>query len=239
MRKASKIFVVFNPKKPNARELAQEVRGLINSSSASVVDNPKNADLLVIIGGDGTLLYNKLKYNLPIFAIGSEKSFICQSHAGNWREKLARILSNGYKVEKRMMLSCSVDDVYIEDALNEVAIHTRNHRVIDIELLIGEKKFAFYADGVIFSTPTGSTAYCYSSGGSELSKHARKYEIVAIAPYRRAFTHVSVPDSMVAAAIVKSDNADLVFDGQYIHHVKSGSVVKVWKSSRYLELVKV
>jgi NAD+ kinase len=126
----------------------------------------------------------------------------------------------------------------MEDALNEIVVHSRNHRVVDIELLVGRRRFAFYADGVMFSTPTGSSAYCYSCGGRELPKHARKYEIVAIAPYRRAFTYAIVPDSVTASAVVKSNNADLISDGQFIHHLKAGSIIKVWKSSRAIELVK-
>lgn len=238
MRKVNRALVVFNPKKPHAKELARDVRRFIRASGAEVVMDAKDADLLVIISGDGTLLYNKLRYNLPIFAIGSERSFICQAHAGNWRDKLARILSDGYEIERRTMLSCAVNGARMEDALNEIVVHSRNHRVVDIELLVGRRRFAFYADGVMFSTPTGSSAYCYSCGGRELPKHARKYEIVAIAPYRRAFTYAIVPDSVTASAVVKSNNADLISDGQFIHHLKAGSIIKVWKSSRAIELVK-
>ncbi len=238
MKRLRRALVIFNPKKPHAKELATEVSAFLRANGAEVVKHAEIADALIIVSGDGTLLYHKSKYRLPIFAIGSETSFICQATSKNWGGKLLRIIRDGFRTEKRMMLACEVNGKVVENALNEVVIRSRDHRVIDLEVSVGGKRFSFYADGILFSTPTGASAYCYSCGGSELPKHARRYEVVAIAPYRRLFKPMIVRDSAVSSATTKSSTADLVFDGQFIHRVKPGSKIRVYKSRQTVELIR-
>jgi len=232
-----RVLIVPNPRKPDAKRLAVEVRRLVERAGISVAGGAAGADLLIIVGGDGTLLYNKGMYSLPIFAIGSKRSFICQATRENWRAKLGKVL-RGFTVERRMMLACIVRGKAVEHALNEVVIRSRDHRVIDIHVRIGGRQSEFYADGILFSTPTGSSAYCYSCGGRELPRHARRYEIVAIAPYRRRFKPVVVPDSAACAAWTMSRSADLVFDGQFIHHMAPGTRMAIRRSKRTVELVR-
>lgn len=230
--------IVWNPKKPKAKIIAREVGRFLSARGIRVVAQPSKADLLIIVGGDGTLLYNKGFFRLPIFAIGSRRSFICQATAENWKKKLGRIINKGFTVEKRMMLACEVSGKVLENALNEVVIRSRNHRVIDMHLQIGRRRADFLADGVLFSTPTGSSAYCYSCGGKELPKNAGKYAVVAIAPYRRAFKPTVVSDSAECSAYTESNSADLVFDGQFIHKIRPRAKVRIRKSKRFTELVR-
>jgi len=239
MKKLRKALVIFNPTKPFARKLAEKVKRFIRSRGAEVVSNPKLADALIMVSGDGTILYNKDRYDLPIFAIGSRNSVICQSSTENWEKRLGRIIDSGFSTESRSMLTCEAGGKPIKDALNEIVIRSRDHRVIDIHLSIGGKRHEFYADGVLFTTPTGSTAYCYSCGGSILPKHSRKYEIVGIAPYMRAFKPTTVRDSAVTMASTPSRTADLVFDGQFIHHIKPNAKIRIRKSRRAVRLVMV
>jgi len=238
MRQLKSAILIYNPTKPHAKALAGEVRRFLTTHGARVVREEKSADALITVSGDGTLLYHKSRYNLPIFAIGNENSAICQAKADNWKRMLSRILQRGFTTERRGMLSCEAGGKVVEDALNEVVIRSRDHRVIDILLGVNGKKFKFLADGVLFSTPTGSTAYCYSCGGRKLPVHARKYEAVAIAPYRRAFRPMVLKDSAICAASTQSRAADLVFDGQFIHRMSPGSRIRVFKSRRAIHLIK-
>ena len=238
MMRLKSALVVVNPTKPCAKLLASEVRRFLAANNIRVVKRAAGASMLITIGGDGTLLYNKSKFQLPIFAIGSERSSICQSTAKNWKVKLQRILARGFTTEKRMMLECKVDGRKVEDALNDVVIRSRNHRVITLKLNVGARHFSFCADGVLFSTPTGSTAYCYSCGGSELPRHARRYEVVAVAPYRRAFKPQVIQDSTACSVVVKTSNADLVFDGQFVRRVKAGSKIGIRKSRENVMLIR-
>jgi NAD+ kinase len=237
MRKLKHAAIVWNPKKPEAKKLAARVRVFLAAGGARITGAGR-ADVLFIVGGDGTLLYNKGRFGMPIFAIGSERSFICQATAANWMAVVRKIMRRGFATERRMMLACEVGGRVIENALNEIVIRSRDHRVIDLHVEVGGRRSEFYADGVLFSTPTGSSAYCYSCGGRELPLHAHMYEVAAIAPYRRLFRPVVVPDSTACTAWTMSGSADLVFDGQFIHRMKPGARVRIRKSARTVELVK-
>jgi NAD+ kinase len=224
--------IVANPKKEVAEKLKPEVAEFLRRKGIGIV---KSGDILITIGGDGTMLYNKDKFEQPIFGIGSRKSYICQANFENWRRKLAEVLS-GYKLESRMMLECGISGRKYKKALNEVVVRSRDHRVIELTVFVGNKKVTFKADGVIFATPTGSTGYAYSCGGPELNKKAKKYVVVAIAPYRRAFKPLVVDEKMKCAVYVKRGNADLVIDGQFIHPADLGDKIKIEKNG-YVKLI--
>lgn len=224
--------VVANPKKEVAEELKLEVAEFLRKKGIEVV---RSGEILITIGGDGTMLYSKDKFNQPIFGIGSDRSMICQAKFKNWRKKLGDLLKS-YRIDYRMMLVCGIGGRKYKKALNEVVIRSRDHRVIELTLLVGNKKYTFKADGVIFSTPTGSTSYAYSSGGPELNKKARKYVVVAIAPYRRAFKPLVVSDKTKCIACLRDGNADLVTDGQFIHPVEVGEKIRIEKDG-YAKLI--
>jgi NAD+ kinase len=227
-------FVTPNPEKRIAVELRREVESFLEKQGVEV---KRGGDILITIGGDGTLLYNKDRYKQPIFGIGNEKSFICQSSFKHWREMLSAVLRSS-RIEWRSMLRCSIAGRIYENALNEICIRSRDHRVIDVSLSFLGKNKKFRADGVLFSTPTGSSAYAYSAGAPQLKPKTRKYEIVPIAPYRREFKPVILSDSKRCEMSVTAGNADLVIDGQFIHGVKLNSKIKVFKSERKLGLLK-
>jgi NAD+ kinase len=227
-------FVVPNPSKEWAVKLQKDVVHFLEKHGVSVI---KGGEALITIGGDGTLLHAKKKQHRLVFGIGSEKSFICQSNLNNWRSLLSRVLRS-CRVERRSMLQCRISRRVYEDALNEICIRSRDHRVIEISLSFPGKRRRFRADGILFSTPTGSTAYAYSCGAPELPPRVRKYEIVPIAPYRREFQPVIVPDSAKCEMKVIEGNADLVIDGQFIHKVLLNSKIRVQRSEKKLGLLK-
>lgn len=225
--------IAANPKKGWAVRLENEVERFLIERGVEV---RRGGDMLITIGGDGTLLYNKI-CGKPVFGIGNERSFICQSNLKNWRSILSKALRRN-RVERRSMLQCRSGGRRYEDALNEVCIRSRDHRLIELLLFLNNKKTIFRADGVLLSTPTGSTAYAYSCGAPELRPTARKYEVVPIAPYRRQFKPTVVPDSTTCEVELLKGNADLVIDGQFIHHIKLNSRIRVELSKNRFLLLK-
>ncbi|MBM3229845.1 hypothetical protein FJZ26_05415, partial [Candidatus Parvarchaeota archaeon] len=208
--------VLANPKKKWAGLVKSQVESFLASRGIQVVqknqDNGKvgNAQLAITVGGDGTILHNKAHYGKIIFGIGSKTSWICQARNTNWKSRLARFLSlcsknktaasNSDKLtSKRLVLQGRLNSKNLPIALNDIAVKTASHRIVDFSLRYGVKngtrRARFFADGFIFSTPTGSGAYAYSAGGRELAFDARAYQLVAIAPYRRAFLPVVVRQS--------------------------------------------
>ncbi|MFH1285520.1 MAG: hypothetical protein ABIH99_02970 [Candidatus Micrarchaeota archaeon] len=236
--KIKKVIVIANNKIGDARKreargkLKREVIEFLEARGVGVVEEAGKANAVVTIGGDGTILYVKQKIQgKPIFAIGGKFSAICQTKKTNWKKPLERAIARG-AVEKRSMLACSFDGKKSEDALNEICVRNRSCRAVWFELTAGKKKFVFRADGIIFATPTGSTAYAYSCGGKRLARNARGYEIVAVAPYRREFKPLVINEREKALLRVKSHGEiEVVVDGQFGHKLRGNNVL-VFKSSR-------
>ncbi len=237
MKKLRSATVVANPRKEWAVYARHEVEKFLRGRGVCV--SPRG-EILITIGGDGTILYNKA-CAVPIFGIGTHTSFICQARRENWREKLEKIIARGYETTRRVMLSCELNGRKVQDALNEFALRSHCHRVLEFELSARGKTFKFSADGLIFATPTGSSAYSYSCGGGELPHHARKYVITPIAPHRRAFNPLAVSDHAVSRVFVFAEcEADLIVDGQFTHKLKFGrNTARIYKSRKHVELVNV
>ena len=243
MKKISRAFVVANNGKPFALQVKKEVQSFLSKRGISrSVSSPQ---LIITVGGDGTVLFSKKYYGIPFFSIGSKTSFICPANFSDWREKLSRALRDG-KLEGRLLLEASVNGKKLPLSLNEIGIRNPEPRLLSMHLVAGsrqhaarksrtcragssairqqswrrsagagEKHFAFRADGVFFSTPTGSMAYCYSCGGKEMKRTAKAYQAVAIAPFRRLFHPTIIPASSACILRVSGvDRAHLFIDGQ-------------------------
>jgi NAD+ kinase len=210
----SRAAVVANEKKPIARSVKREVRKFLEARGIQITNS--SPQLVVSVGGDGTVLFSKKHYGVPFFAIGSSTSFICQAKFSNWEGKLARALASPC-LEKRLMLSCFLDGKRLPPALNEVGIRNPEPRVLSIHLSAGKKQYAFRADGILLSTPTGSPAYAYSCGGREMKKTDRKYQAVAISPFRRLFSPLLLSASTRCALRISGhERAQLFLDGQIV-----------------------
>lgn len=232
MMRIRRAIIAPNPRKNWAHVIARQLHEFLRQRGIKVTSSKKNADFMITIGGDGTVLREKRHTSLPIFAIGSASSYFCQARNSNWRRVLARALARP-KLQKRMMLSSWLNGVRMEDALNEVFMRNWDHRVLDLDLRANGYRGKFLADGVIFSTPTGSSAYAYSAGGRQLPPIAKQYEIVGLAPYRRAFKPMVVKDSTVSTLIVRTKRpAFAVIDGQFSHKLKAGENKLVVRRSK-------
>ena len=230
--KIARAAISPNPRKRWAHRIARELHPFLRKRGISVTHSRAHADILITIGGDGTILHEKKHCEAPIFGIGSETSFICQARRENWKAVLAKALRKP-RIGERMQLASWLNGRRLEDAMNDVFVRNSDHRVLDFDLQVNGRKFNFTADGVIFSTPTGSTAYAYSAGGIELKLGAKKYEVVGLAPYRRRFRPQIVGDLTKSTVIVHTRRpAIAVIDGQYGYKLKAGRNKLVVKKSK-------
>jgi len=209
--RVTKAALFANSRKPIALKVRRNVLSFLSQRGVSLSSSPQ---LVITVGGDGTVLYSKKHYGVPYFSIGSSTSFICQADFSNWRSKLPRVLSS-LKTEPRLLLSSSLNGKPLPLALNEVGIRNPAPRVLSLHIAAGKRHFAFRADGMLFSTPTGSPAYCYSCGGKEMKKNARNYQAVAISPFRRLFPPTIFPASTACTLRFSGrERAQLFIDGQ-------------------------
>lgn len=148
-------------------------------------------DIVMPIGGDGTIMraaQTAAQFGKPILGVNAgHVGFLTQAELHELTE-LERIFTGDYKLLDRMMLEAKVENsgnssVFI--ALNDVVIrHGDSDRIVEVEVTQGEKLVASHrADGVIFSTPTGSTAYSMSAGGPVVSPELSVIIMTAICPH--------------------------------------------------------
>lgn len=228
--------VFANMKKGIAKKVRCEVLAFLGKRGVRISKKPQ---LAITIGGDGTVLYNKGHYGVPHFAIGSASSFICQANFSNWKPLLARALAGG-GVERRLLLCCEVDGKRLPPALNEIGIRNPMPRVLSMHLEAGKRHHAFRADGILFSTPTGSPAYCYSCGGSQMPFGSRGYQVVAISPFRRMFPPTILKEKEgCTLRISGGERARLFIDGQDFGFFTSKNTLRAYACRKDFLFAKV
>lgn len=211
-----------------------------------------NSDLVVCLGGDGTFLKAARRIyhrELPILGINlGNLGFLTEVDRDNIDLAIEQLFNGKYEIEERMMLDTVIyrkDEAPIKDiALNDVVIgRGAVSRIISIKAYINDTFVdTFPGDGLIISSPTGSTAYSLSAGGPIVEPDTNLLLITPICPhilYSRSF--VAKFDSVVRAVI--EDNyqfgAMVTPDGQEGHAVGGGDVVEVKKSPYCTKFVKI
>jgi NAD+ kinase len=240
--RVKRALVFANRKKPQTAALKREVERFLLAHGVSLSGRPQ---LVITIGGDGTVLYHKRHYGVPFFAIGSNTSFICQANFSNWKGRLPRALAH-LRAEKRLMLECSIDGGKMPLSLNEIGIRNPEPRVLSMHLEVGRgasggppsraarsRHFAFRADGLLFCTPTGSPAYCYSCGGRQMPVRATSYQAVAISPFRRTFRPLILArTARCTLRLSGPERAQFFIDGHLFRAFTSKNTLRVWAARK-------
>ncbi|MCC8069351.1 MAG: NAD(+)/NADH kinase [Ruminococcus sp.] len=147
----------------------------------------KSCDVVIAIGGDGTIL-QCAKYiigsDTQLLGINTGRLGFMASVELSQLDALNRLPLREYNVIPRMLLKVSLSDGSTFEALNDVSIVRQYSKIFDFSINLGKVHIGSYrADGVIFSTPTGSTAYSLSAGGSIIEPDAQCIEMVLVSPH--------------------------------------------------------
>lgn len=204
-------------------------------------------DMLISLGGDGTILrYARLlgPSKTPILGVNLGKlGFLAEVSLDELNECLDEILRNEYTIETRMMLESQGNGMKSRfTALNDVVVSKYGaSRVMDIETYVnGEFLATFTGDGIIISTPTGSTAYALANGGPIVTPRNRTITISPICPHTLTARPVIVPDDSVIVLKVLSSvsGIQLTADGQQEKQLSSPATVTVRRAPFEARLVK-
>ena len=179
----------------------------------------KESDIVITVGGDGTILRALENIDKPIFAINSGgMGFLTEVDSKDAIRELKRVVDGDYNVEERAKLKVMVDGKRLPDAANEVTVQTaRIAKIIYLEVYVENELIeAFGADGVIIATPTGSTSYALSAGGPILDPSVGGMVIAPLAPFKLSARPWVVPlDKKVGIKLVhKSKESKIVIDGE-------------------------
>ena len=206
-------------------------------------------DLLIALGGDGTMLragHLCGPHGVPILGINMGRfGFLMEIRQDAWREALERLLKGDFWSEKRMMLSAEQvrdDQVLGEwEVVNESVVSRGSFvRPVQMEVNVDDRYLATYvADGMIASTPTGSTAYAMAAGGPILPPELRTILLVPIAPHLSIDRGIVLAEgSSVAIKVHTSHQAVLSIDGQPPTELADGDCVNVRASEHTLQFIR-
>jgi NAD+ kinase len=181
--------------------LRPSVAGLFTSHT----DLPADLDFLFSLGGDGTFLetVNLVRDSgIPVLGVNIGRlGFLSYISQENLAESLESVFSGNYDIEERMLLKVEASGKALDGldvALNEVRIYKSSGSLITIHVKVNEEFLsAYWADGLLLSTPTGSTAYNLSVGGPIVVPESNTFVLSPIAPHNLTVRPLVLPDSAV------------------------------------------
>lgn len=249
----NRIALLYHPHKEIAHELAKQWRAEIIKRNAPepLVANAweeehvdqicKSVDLILTLGGDGTLLRAArigAPCGVPVMGVKlGTVGFLSGLRPEAFLENLDKLLNGEYWIEERMMVHARwLHDGQLmgeHDAINDVVVSRgKLARVIRIEASIdGEVLQLFAADGAIISTATGSTAYSLAAGGPILAPTVRTMLLTLISPYLSPIKSLVLPEgAQVSLKVYSQNNPILTIDGQADYQLHDGDIVETQAS---------
>ena len=208
----------------------------------------KNCDLLISIGGDGTIINTAKKYGIkgiPILGINfGSLGFLTDIAPDNIKKSLPSILKGEFKIDNRSFLQSKLNSSLLKQkALNEIVLHSGAvAKMIEFDVFIdGEFVYKQRADGLIVFSSTGSTAYSLSGGGPLIHPDLNIIGVMPMFPHSLNTTPIIIDQHkkvrIVLNKIDSNQNSELSFDGQENIDIKEGSSIEISKSKEEVSLI--
>jgi len=257
-----RIGFAFNPTKPEALELCDRALKWcashdIDAWSSESGDTPTmvealtGTDGLVVLGGDGTFLRATRAIavvDVPVLGINSGRiGFLSKVEPEALERTLEDLAVDNFAIESRMMLEATVhraggagEPAESIAALNDAAIvRGAEVRVMHLEVSIDQSHLANYvADGIVVSTPTGSTAYSFSAGGPILDPTARNLIVTPIAAYLSSIRSIVVsPSHTVRVRLIDGASGLVSIDGRENYPIDIGDEVEIKALTRPIRFI--
>jgi NAD+ kinase len=247
--------ICANPKSPEAKEYARRVMKALEGYECVLDEDiagefgmkgypveDMKVHIMITIGGDGTILRTSMRNKAPLFGINAGGvGFLAEIDANDIEEGIRRLRSGEYVVEERFKLSSWYDGKYLAEAVNEAVVHTdsvakiRHFRVYVNDKLMTEVR----ADGIIVSTPTGSTCYAMSLGAPLIDPRVNAVVVVPMAAYKFASRPFVVPaDAKITVETVMDSGCILVVDGQKEYEIRGKTHIDFIRSSETVKFIR-
>lgn len=189
--------------------------GIETSSTLEII---REASLLIVLGGDGSLLHSArltAGSGVPVLGVNFGKlGFLTETEISTLPEQLLELQNSSFTIEQRPLISAKYADKEIL-ALNEIAIEKGfSSRVIRMEAYIDGCFFSTYtADGLLISSPTGSTAYNLSAGGPIMQPGVEAFVLTPLNPHALAMRPFLIPDSLKIKIIARAEQSSMLLTG--------------------------
>ena len=263
-----RVGIVAKPHRPEARDVLQQLITWLKAKDREVVldvetaalagaeetgiakaDLPRMADLVVVLGGDGTLLsVARLVESgeVPILGVNlGGLGFLTEITLDELYPILGLVLAGKYRGSRRMLLQVSVQrggESIAEHVVLNDAVMTKGAlaRIVDLAVFVEQEYVTTYrADGLIVCTPTGSTAYGLSAGGPILFPSMRAIILVPICPHTLTDRPLVLPEEVRVQVALESQDEDvyLTLDGQVGFPLRYRDLVEVRRADREITLI--
>ncbi|MGB8226698.1 MAG: NAD(+)/NADH kinase [Sedimentisphaerales bacterium] len=200
----------------------------------------ENADFAVVFGGDGTILSaarDLSQTSVPVIGVNVGRlGFLAEFSIEELKELFGRVTTDAELIEKRMMLRCAIavsGEKLSSTAINDVVINAGpNYQMVDLKITVDGRSLAgCVSDGLVISTPTGSTAYNLSAGGPILAADLSAIVITPLCPHTLSFRPIVISaDSRIEIYPQRiNEGTTVTLDGQAFRSLKNGDIVTVEK----------
>lgn len=261
-----KALIIFNLSKTGAATLSAEIAKILKSAGitpcifgeniiyaekvdAEIVESPACCDYIITVGGDGTILrWGKVAadFGIPLLGVNLGRLGFMASVERTEIGKIPELLSGEYHISRRMMLDVELirdgESIFSERALNDVTVsRSSRSKLPEFVVSCGEHEVSrVRADGIILSTPTGSTAYSLSAGGPILSPDLECVEFTALCPHTLFNRPMIFSDKQtISARVYHYDNSKATFsvDGAKAVPIEENDVLKLTRCPKDLLLI--
>ncbi|MDO4523169.1 MAG: NAD(+)/NADH kinase [Eubacteriales bacterium] len=231
---------------------AEDPSGRYKYTDPSAV--PEGIDCIIVLGGDGTVLRasrDLVERQIPMFGVNlGNLGYLAETDQEHLEEALDHLVLDEYVLEERMMLEGRAyhhGEMMMSDvALNDIVIaRSGKIRVMKFHIYVNDRLLNSYnADGIIVSTPTGSTGYSLSVGGPIVSPSASLILLSPIAPHTLTARSVILPDDAKVRVEIGlredgSEEAEAAFDGDASARMRCGDYITIEKSVRRVPFAKI
>lgn len=256
-----KAGIILKPDSPEIKEdffkikkcfEKHNIEFILEKNSALMIDEEqsddleticKKVDILISIGGDGTLLSvvrRSFSYDIPVLGIHmGTLGFLTDIVFDELPEFLDDMMLGNYRIDNRMLVECKVNDkTYF--AFNDIVISRKTvSSMLKVKAKINEESFnSYHGDGVIISTPTGSTAYNLSVGGPIVYPLTEAFIITPVAPHSLSQRPLVMPAEIeIEFKIKDKQGAVILIDGQDIIEVENEVIIKVTIANKKAKLI--
>ncbi len=261
------ILLIVNEKKDPEYQLAARVVNCINTRAKilmadtcaycnldSVTYLPSDtmyddADIAMVLGGDGTMLSvanETSKRGIPVIGINLGRlGFLAEIEQEDLEEDIDKLLVGAYKIEERIMLEAELANGEKRNALNDIVITRANSflKILELDVYIDDEYVDdFKADGIIISTPTGSTAYSLSAGGPIVDPSLDSVIVTPICPHKMyCRTIIASPEKTITVKCktTSRDDAVVAADSVILGKLYADHTVTIRVSSKKLKLIRL
>lgn len=217
----------------------------LSKKCAKFPDILKKSDFIISLGGDGTFLYTARKIGnkeIPILGINAGNlGFMAEFSVKDLSELLKDILNKNFRLSERVVLKTKLQNGKYFYSLNDIVIDRANSiRMIELEVDYNSNKVVkFVADGIIISTPTGSTGYSLSAAGPVVTPDSNVFITTPICPHTLTVRPMIFPDTgEINIRVNKNVDVRVTSDGQEFKNFKASSEFKISKADYTVKIVK-